>query len=63
MDFFKLSKVLKIYPTIVKLETLKKVVMKSPEYWKESNQDIHALKMGPTPQDGNFNFEDFVHAF
>jgi hypothetical protein len=33
IDFFKLSKMLKIYPSIVSLDVLKKVVTKSAEYW------------------------------
>jgi hypothetical protein len=33
MDFFKMSKALKIYPAIVSLDILKKIVLKHQEFW------------------------------
>jgi len=33
IDFFKMCKALKVYPVVVTFETLKKVVLKNPEFW------------------------------
>jgi len=33
IEFMKLSKVLKIYPSIITFEHLKKIILKNPEYW------------------------------
>jgi len=51
-----MAKTLKLYPTVVPLDTLKKVVMKSPEYW----QQIGAS--GISEEGKDFNFSDFVKA-
>jgi hypothetical protein len=55
MDFFKMAKTLKLYPTVVPLDTLKKVVMKSPEYWQQ-------IASGVSEEGKDFNFTDFCKA-
>ena len=49
-----MSKTLKLYPTVVPLDTLKKVVMKSPEFWQQVTSTFEEGK--------DFNFNDFVKA-
>ena len=55
MDFFKMAKTLKLYPTVVPLDTLKKVVLKSPEYWQQ-------VGSAASEEAKDFNFSDFVKA-
>ena len=57
MEFFKMSKSLKIYPTIVPLDVLKKVVLKHQEFWG------NILTPDQDQQNGDFTFNDFVKAF
>ena len=57
IDFFKMAKVLKIYPTVVPLETLKRVVMKSPDFWNPQATTSPSLEEGK-----DFHFNEFVKA-
>lgn len=61
IDFFKLCKLLKVYPTVVSLENVKSVVLQNPEFWAEKGHS--SKKDEKTKNDNNFEFGDFVRAF
>lgn len=39
VDFFRLCKLLKVYPNYVPFEQLKRIVLKDPAYWKQKRAD------------------------
>lgn len=40
VEFFKLCKICKIYPAVVSFDSIKKVVLKSKEFWEVNSEDF-----------------------
>ena len=75
IEFFKLCKLCKIYPTVITFEDLKKIVLKNRDFWllhqKYESFGSAQQRVGtdgsielpePSP-DNSFPFEEFVNAF
>lgn len=75
IEFFKLCKLCKIYPTVITFEDLKKIVLKNREFWllhqkyeamgsaqQRISGDGEVELPEPSP-DNSFPFDEFVNAF
>lgn len=63
IEFFKLCKLLKIYPVVISFEDLKKIVLKNKEFWSIHRPGGPQDDIPEPSQDNSFPFNEFVNAF
>jgi hypothetical protein len=66
IEFLGICKQLKIYPSVVHLDTVKKVVLRTPEYWQTHGKTTNQMS-STCRETGSlksyFDFADFIRAF